>query len=301
MNAMRRAMARVLVVMACHGWGIVSEKLEPMIWYRIAGAGILYMFTIFISGINQVGVCALHNGSAGMLVTVETFLDTLFYFWIYLTIKMMTFHLIIAKEEVKFLRFRWFVRVLLTLFFASFFLSMYQTDWMVHGRLYFEWENTWFIMTGCWDICYLVALSAMMWIWRPSSRNHVQMNYKQMNLDGQADPCDQTHAESWQEEKRHSKLSDCSSEFSDIDSDLDVCDETADEDYLSNSVAPSMSPTPNRSRIPSTRPQSPTTKRTPMVTVRLGTVPKKDNLAAPSATNLFPKPKKTYTLGNPMS
>merc|ERR1712000_629208 len=168
---------------------------------------------------------------------------------------------------------------------------------------YLEWENTWFIMTGCWDICYLVALAAIMWIWRPSSRNHIQMNYKQMSLDGRVDPDDQSHPDEAELEDQHGEKahSDCSSVFSEIRSDISDYeeDETPTEEFLSNSMTPSARATPmNRSQRPSARPE---TSKAHWSGTDSDANQKSTPPPPPVAKSLFPKPKKTYTLSDPMS
>merc|ERR1711964_168778 len=96
------------------------------------------------------------------------------------------------------------------------------------------------------------------------------------------------------------RQSNCSSDFSDISSDVDIFgeDETPTEEFLSNSMPPTATPTPmSQSRKPSVKPETskaqwswadPNAKETATLT-------------APAAKSLFPKPKKTYTLGDPMS
>merc|ERR1711964_889975 len=71
--------------------------------------------------------------------------------------------------------------ILMLLFIVSCVEGVYQTNFMERGYIYRSWENTWLLMTGCWDSCYLVTLFAMMWLWRPTSRNAVQMKYEQLS------------------------------------------------------------------------------------------------------------------------
>jgi len=176
-------MTRVLVIMVCHGWGIVSDRLDNMVWYKIAIAGGVYLFTILVSGMNMIGVSSLHNGAAAMLVTVGYFFDTAFYFWIYFTIRHVTFHLSIETDLVKSCRFQWFIRILAMLFTVSCIEGVYQTNWIRENKLYTEWDHTWFIMAGCWDTCYIVTLLIMMWIWRPNSPSSFGCGFTQMVSD----------------------------------------------------------------------------------------------------------------------
>jgi len=150
------------------------------------GAGAVYAFTVFVSGMNLCGGAGgPDNGTQAMLLTVESFCDTLFFFWTFKALGQTVQDLVSSKEEHKIGLLRWFTRVLITLGLASFVLAFYEAHWMANALWRTRWEETWFLMTGSWDCAFLVTLSAILWLWRPTDRSSLYMFYNQFDGDAQ--------------------------------------------------------------------------------------------------------------------
>merc|ERR1712096_194987 len=74
--------------------------------------------------------------------------------------------------------FDWLKNVLVALCVFSFLMNIYEGDFIT--RLWLtRWEETWFVVTGCWDLCFLVTLAVICWLWHPNSQTVRYMFYEQ--------------------------------------------------------------------------------------------------------------------------
>lgn len=195
----RRAGARVLVLLVAYGWGITTNNIATENIFCIAISSTVYFCSVFVSGMNLLESGSADNGSQSMLVTVETFLDMMFYIWIFSTLNRQVRLLKQANEEHKLQIIQWFHGILTLLLFVSFWETAYLADWMRQARWIHEWEWTWFLFNGIWDIVYVLTLLAMLWLWRPTARSALYMFYSQFGQPGGSPfpDRDSSNADNW--------------------------------------------------------------------------------------------------------
>uniref|UniRef100_A0A3Q3VZ00 GOST seven transmembrane domain-containing protein n=1 Tax=Mola mola TaxID=94237 RepID=A0A3Q3VZ00_MOLML len=175
-SALKRTLARLLVIIVSLGYGIVPRLGTVM--HRVVGLGILYFAFASIEGVLR--ITGAKDSDLALLASIPlALLDSSLCWWISFcaplaqTIKTLK----LRRNPIKLSLYRHFTN---TLIFAV--VSIIFMAW-VAKKFRLDWVELW-VEDAFWRFLFSVILFVIMFLWRPSVNNQRQLRSSQSETNG---------------------------------------------------------------------------------------------------------------------
>ncbi|XP_029475837.1 transmembrane protein 87A-like [Rhinatrema bivittatum] len=166
--AVKRTLARVLVIIASVGYGIVKPRLGALL-NRVVGVGMLYMLFSIIEGILRVK--SEQNSSASVACEIAlAFVDSCIVWWIFISLVQTMKLLKMRRNLVKLSLYRHFTNTLIFAVIASVIFIFWSTVTFRLSSCQSDWQELW-INDAFWRFLFSLILLVIMFLWRPSANN----------------------------------------------------------------------------------------------------------------------------------
>ncbi|XP_072120766.1 transmembrane protein 87A-like [Mobula birostris] len=167
LSALKRSLARVLVIIVSLGYGIVKPRLGAML-HRVIGVGILYLIFSAIEGNLRV---TGGNFDLTLLAFIPlAVLDTALCWWIFISLTQTMKMLKLRRNVVKLSLYRHFTNTLIFAVIASIFFIIWTTKKFRLADCQSDWRERW-IDDAFWRLLFSVILLVIIILWRPSANN----------------------------------------------------------------------------------------------------------------------------------
>ncbi|XP_058600328.1 transmembrane protein 87A-like [Onychostoma macrolepis] len=168
LSAVKRTLARVLVIIASLGYGIVKPRLGALL-HRVVGVGLLYLIFSIIEGVLRVNT--EHGGSSRLLCDiVMALIDSCIVWWIFISLAQTMKLLRLRRNVVKLSLYRHFTNTLIFAVIASVIFIVWTTKTFKLSKCQSDWRELW-IDDAFWRFLFSSILLVIMFLWRPSANN----------------------------------------------------------------------------------------------------------------------------------
>ncbi|XP_032882595.1 transmembrane protein 87A isoform X1 [Amblyraja radiata] len=168
LSALKRSLARVLVIIVSLGYGIVKPRLGAML-HRVVGVGLLYLIFSAIEGYLRVtGVPFVSLALIGNISL--SIIDTCILWWIFISLTQTMKMLKLRRNVVKLSLYRHFTNTLIFAVIASIFFIIWTTKKFRLADCQSDWRERW-IDDAFWRLLFSVILLVIIILWRPSANN----------------------------------------------------------------------------------------------------------------------------------
>lgn len=168
-SAMKRALARMLVIIVSLGFGIVKPRLGPML-HRVIGVGVLYFILAVVEALVRTDSTS-HDPTSGNLLFAEiplAVLDSIICWWIFMSLMQTMKTLRLRRNVVKLSLYRHFCNTIIFCVIASLIMIFYSARYK--NECITDWQEVW-IDDAFWHILFSVILLVIMILWRPNINN----------------------------------------------------------------------------------------------------------------------------------
>ncbi|KAI5625692.1 transmembrane protein 87A precursor, partial [Silurus asotus] len=173
LSAVKRTLARVLVIIASLGYGIVKPRLGALL-HRVVGVGLLYLGFSVVEGVLRVNS---EQGSSSRLLCdiVLAVTDSCIVWWISFVLShllnLFTMKLLrLRRNVVKLSLYRHFTNTLIFAVIASVIFIVWTTKTFKLTKCQSDWREMW-IDDAFWRFLFSTILLVIMFLWRPSANN----------------------------------------------------------------------------------------------------------------------------------
>ncbi|XP_053363552.1 transmembrane protein 87A-like [Clarias gariepinus] len=168
LSAVKRTLARVLVIIASLGYGIVKPRLGALL-HRVVGVGLLYLSFSVVEGILRVNS---GQGSSSRLLCdiVLAVTDSCIVWWIFISLAQTMKLLRLRRNVVKLSLYRHFTNTLIFAVIASVIFIIWTTKTFKLSKCQSDWREMW-IDDAFWRFLFSTILLVIMFLWRPSANN----------------------------------------------------------------------------------------------------------------------------------
>ncbi|XP_035390144.1 transmembrane protein 87A isoform X1 [Electrophorus electricus] len=167
LSAVKRTLARVLVIIASLGYGIVKPRLGALL-HRVVGVGLLYLSFSIVEGVLRV------NSAEDDLVLLAAIplavLDSTLCWWIFISLAQTMKLLRLRRNVVKLSLYRHFTNTLIFAVIASVVFIVWTTKTFKLSKCQSDWRELW-IDDAFWRFLFSTILLVIMFLWRPSANN----------------------------------------------------------------------------------------------------------------------------------
>ncbi|KFU83541.1 Transmembrane protein 87A, partial [Chaetura pelagica] len=182
LSAVKRSLARTLVIIVSLGYGIVKPRLGVTL-HKVVMAGALYLLFSGMEGVLR--VTGAQNDLASLAFIPLAFLDTALCWWISFTILLETFLdflyifisltqtmklLKLRRNVVKLSLYRHFTNTLILAVAASIVFIIWTTMKFRLVDCQSDWQELW-VDDAIWRLLFSMILFVIMILWRPSANN----------------------------------------------------------------------------------------------------------------------------------
>ncbi|XP_059574081.1 transmembrane protein 87A isoform X3 [Alligator mississippiensis] len=166
--AVKRMLARVLVIIASLGYGIVKPRLGALL-NRVVGVGLTYLLFSVIEGVLRV---KSEQSSMAVLACaiVLAFVDSCIVWWVLLSLVKTMKLLKLRRNVVKLSLYRHFTNTLVFAVLASIVFIIWTTKTFRLTKCQSDWRELW-IDDAFWRFLFSIILLVIMFLWRPSTNN----------------------------------------------------------------------------------------------------------------------------------
>lgn len=167
-SAVKRTLARLLVIIVSLGYGIVKPRLGTVM-HRVIGLGALYLVFAAVEGVLRI---TGDRRSVPVLVA-EIFLaviDSFFVWFIFVSLAQTIKMLKLRKNTVKLSLYRHFTNTLIFAIIASIGFMAWTTKKFRLTPCQSDWMELW-VDDAFWRLLFSVILLVIMFLWRPSANN----------------------------------------------------------------------------------------------------------------------------------
>ncbi|RVE65237.1 hypothetical protein OJAV_G00134260 [Oryzias javanicus] len=171
LSSVKRTLARVLVIIASLGYGIVKPRLGALM-HRVVGVGLLYLIFSVIEGILRVNTDRGDNGSSMIICQIAlSLIDSCIVWWISFKTNLNTMKLLkLRRNVVKLSLYRHFTNTLIFAVIASVIFIAWATKTITLSVCQADWRELW-INDAFWRFLFSTILLVIMFLWRPSANN----------------------------------------------------------------------------------------------------------------------------------
>ncbi|XP_065137029.1 transmembrane protein 87A isoform X3 [Paramisgurnus dabryanus] len=167
LSAVKRTLARVLVIIASLGYGIVKPRLGALL-HRVVGVGLLYLVFSIIEGVLRVNTA---EDDLVLLAAIPlAVLDSTLCWWIFISLAQTMKLLRLRKNLVKLSLYRHFTNTLIFAVIASVIFIIWTTKTFKMSKCQSDWRELW-IDDAFWRFLFSSILLVIMFLWRPSANN----------------------------------------------------------------------------------------------------------------------------------
>ncbi|KAK9962269.1 hypothetical protein ABG768_007641 [Culter alburnus] len=168
LSAVKRTLARVLVIIASLGYGIVKPRLGALL-HRVVGVGLLYLIFSIIEGVLRVNT--EHGGSSRLLCDiVMALIDSCIVCHIFISLAQTMKLLRLRRNLVKLSLYRHFTNTLIFAIIASVIFIVWTTKTFKLTKCQSDWRELW-IDDAFWRFLFSSILLVIIFLWRPSANN----------------------------------------------------------------------------------------------------------------------------------
>ncbi|KAJ7303853.1 hypothetical protein JRQ81_011361 [Phrynocephalus forsythii] len=170
--AVKRMLARVLVIIASLGYGIVKPRLGAL-FNRVVGVGLMYLVFSIIEGILRVK--SAQDDLVLLAAIPLAMLDSALCWWISSSLPdqrlVQTMKLLkLRRNLVKLSLYRHFTNTLIFAVIASVIFIIWTTKTFRLATCQSDWRELW-IDDAFWRFLFSIILLVIMFLWRPSANN----------------------------------------------------------------------------------------------------------------------------------
>ncbi|XP_078517239.1 transmembrane protein 87A-like isoform X4 [Lissotriton helveticus] len=166
--SMKRMLARVLVVIASLGYGIVKPRLGVLL-NRVLGVGMLYLLFSIIEGILRVKSTS-YNIATMTCEFALAFVDSCLVLWIFMSLVQTMKLLRLRRNIVKLSLYRHFTNTLIFAVIASVIFIIWNSKTFRMYTCQSDWHELW-LNDAFWRFLFSIILLVIMFLWRPSANN----------------------------------------------------------------------------------------------------------------------------------
>ncbi|XP_068424543.1 transmembrane protein 87A [Clinocottus analis] len=167
-SALKRILARLLVIIVSLGYGIVKPRLGQVM-HRVVGLGILYFAFASIEGVLR--ITGAKDSDLALLANIPlALLDSSLCWWIFVSLAQTIKTLKLRKNPVKLSLYRHFTNTLIFAVFASIIFM----GWIAKKFRFTDCQSDWielWVEDAFWRFLFSVILFVIMFLWRPSANN----------------------------------------------------------------------------------------------------------------------------------
>uniref|UniRef100_UPI00358E77CD transmembrane protein 87A-like isoform X2 n=1 Tax=Myxine glutinosa TaxID=7769 RepID=UPI00358E77CD len=167
-SAVKRTLARLLVIIVSLGYGIVKPRLGNTM-YKVVGVGLLYMIFSAVEGVQRVSV---NPNNIDILYSgiILAFIDSCIIWWIFMSLYQTMKTLTLRRNVVKLSLYRHFTNTLVFCVLASIIFTIWSTRKFRFAKCQSDWQEIW-LEEAFWRLLFSVILVVIMVLWRPSVNN----------------------------------------------------------------------------------------------------------------------------------
>ncbi|XP_054855460.1 transmembrane protein 87A-like [Eublepharis macularius] len=165
--AVKRMLARVLVIIASLGYGIVKPRLGALL-NRVVGVGLMYLVFSIIEGILRVK--SAQDDLVLLAAIPLAMLDSALCWWILISLVQTMKLLKLRRNLVKLSLYRHFTNTLIFAVIASIIFIIWTTKTFRLAVCQSDWRELW-IDDAFWRFLFSIILLVIMFLWRPSANN----------------------------------------------------------------------------------------------------------------------------------
>ncbi|XP_078254924.1 transmembrane protein 87B [Rhinoraja longicauda] len=167
-SAVKRTLARLLVIIVSLGYGIVKPRLGTVM-HRVVGLGALYLVFAAVEGVLRI---TGDRRSVPVLVAeiVLAVIDSFFVWFIFVSLAQTIKMLKLRKNTVKLSLYRHFTNTLIFAIIASIGFMAWTTKKFRLTTCQSDWMELW-VDDAFWRLLFSAILLVIMFLWRPSSNN----------------------------------------------------------------------------------------------------------------------------------
>uniref|UniRef100_A0AAQ4QF37 Zgc:162698 n=1 Tax=Gasterosteus aculeatus aculeatus TaxID=481459 RepID=A0AAQ4QF37_GASAC len=175
LSAVKRTLARILVIIASLGYGIVKPRLGALL-HRVVGVGLLYLIFSSIEGILRINAVSLPPPPPPLPVSPNTqsplsphnvpSLCAHIFVSLAQTMKLLK----LRRNVVKLSLYRHFTNTLIFAVIMSAIFFLWSTKTFRTSKCLSDWKELW-IEDAFWRFLFSIILLVIMFLWRPSANN----------------------------------------------------------------------------------------------------------------------------------
>ncbi|XP_010636485.2 transmembrane protein 87B [Fukomys damarensis] len=167
-SAIKRTLARLLVIIVSLGYGIVKPRLGTVM-HRVIGLGLLYFIFAAIEGVMR--VIGANDSDLVLLASLPlSLLDSGLCWWIFISLAQTMKTLRLRKNTVKFSLYRHFTNTLIFAVLASIVFMVWTAMTFRIAKCQSDWMELW-VEDAFWSFLFSLILIVIMFLWRPSANN----------------------------------------------------------------------------------------------------------------------------------
>lgn len=167
LSALKRSLARTLVIIVSLGYGIVKPRLGVTL-HKVVVAGALYLLFSGMEGVLRVTGAQSDLASLGFIPLA--FLDTALCWWIFISLTQTMKLLKLRRNVVKLSLYRHFTNTLILAIAASVVFIIWTTLKFRLVDCQSDWQELW-VDDAIWRLLFSMILFVIMVLWRPSANN----------------------------------------------------------------------------------------------------------------------------------
>uniref|UniRef100_A0A8C8YVW5 Zinc finger protein 106 n=1 Tax=Prolemur simus TaxID=1328070 RepID=A0A8C8YVW5_PROSS len=167
LSAVKRSLARTLVIIVSLGYGIVKPRLGVTL-HKVVVAGALYLLFSGMEGVLR--VTGAQTDLASLAFIPLAFLDTALCWWISFSLTQTMKLLKLRRNIVKLSLYRHFTNTLILAVAASIVFIIWTTMKFRIVTCQSDWRELW-VDDAIWRLLFSMILFVIMVLWRPSANN----------------------------------------------------------------------------------------------------------------------------------
>ncbi|KAM5129936.1 transmembrane protein 87A isoform 2-T2 [Mantella aurantiaca] len=167
LSAVKRSLARILVIIVSLGYGIVKPRLGATL-HKVVMAGVLYLVFSGMEGVLRVS--GAQSDLASLAFIPLAFLDTALCWWIFISLTQTMKLLRLRRNVVKLSLYRHFTNTLILAVVASIVFIIWTTMKFHLVDCQSDWQELW-VDDAIWRLLFSMILFVIMILWRPSANN----------------------------------------------------------------------------------------------------------------------------------
>ncbi|XP_029454493.1 transmembrane protein 87A isoform X2 [Rhinatrema bivittatum] len=167
LSAVKRSLARTLVIIVSLGYGIVKPRLGATL-HKVVVAGALYLLFSGMEGVLR--ATGAQTDLASLAFIPLAFLDTALCWWIFISLTQTMKLLRLRRNVVKLSLYRHFTNTLILAVGASIVFIIWTTVKFRLVDCQSDWQELW-VDDAIWRLLFSMILFVIMILWRPSANN----------------------------------------------------------------------------------------------------------------------------------